>query len=383
MSVPHLLHVFANFVPTGPELRTVELMGAFGRELRHSVVSMDGRTSAAERLPPGVDVRILPSPPKAGSFATARRLRRLWREERPDLVLTYGWGAFDMLLAARSAGFRQVIHHEEGFNEDEADTFKRRRIWARRLVLPGAACVVVPSERLRTLATDLWRLPPEKVRLIPNGIHLDRFAPADGNPDLRARLGIPPEAVIVGTVGSLRAVKNHARLLEAGARAGKDIHLLLIGDGEARPSLEARAAGPDLAGRVHFAGYQGDPAPFYRAMDIFALTSDSEQMPLALLESMAACLPAVSTDVGDVRIMLPPEQAAFLAPPDGTAAEALSRKIADLARSSNLRRKLGTLNRRRVEERYSFEAMCAAYREVYGAVLAVKPAPRSGIPANS
>lgn len=369
MSAPHLLHVFSNFVPTGPELRTVELMGAFGRELRHSVVSMDGRTSAAERLAPGLDVRLLPSPPKAGSLATARRLRRLCREQRPDLVLTYNWGAFDMLLATRTSGFRRVVHHEEGFNEDEAETFKRRRVWARRLVLPGAACVVVPSERLRALAVDLWKLPPERVRLIPNGIRLDRFAPADGNPDLRARLGIPSGALVVGTAGSLRAVKNHARLLEAAVAAGPDVHVLLVGDGEERPALEARAAAPDLTGRVHFAGYQGDPAPYYRAMDVFALTSDSEQMPLALLEAMASRLPAVSTDVGDVRTILPPEQAPFLARPDATAAGALGRGIADLARSPDLRRHLGALNRRRTEERYSFESMCAAYLEVYESVL--------------
>lgn len=373
MSAPHLLHVFPNFVPTGPELRTVELIGAFGRSLRHSIVSMDGRTSAAERLPPGVNVRILPSPPKAGSLATARRLRRLLRDERPDLVLTYNWGAFDMLLAARSAGFRRVIHHEEGFNEDEAEIFKRRRIWARRLAVPGAAAVVVPSELLRRVAVELWRLPPERVRLIPNGIRLDRFAPAGGNPGLRARLGIPADALVVGTVGSLRAVKNHARLLEAVAQAGtsvRNLHLLLVGDGDERPALESRAAALDLAGRVCFAGYQEEPAPFYQAMDLFALSSESEQMPVALLEAMASSLPVASTDVGDVRAVLPSDQAAFLVPSDDAAAADLAGRIAELARLPRLRQELGALNRMRTEERYSFDVLCASYRTLYESVLA-------------
>ena len=358
--VPHLLHVFANFVPAGTELRTVELIGAFGRSFRHSIVSMDGRTTAAERLSPETDVHLLPEPPKAGSLATARRLRKLLVEEEPDLVLTYGWGAFDTLFAARSLGFRRVIHHEEGFNEDEAEQFKSRRVWARRLVLPGAAAVVVPSERLRAVALDLWQLRPERVRLIPNGIRLDRFQPADGNPRLRAQLGIPAEALVVGTVGSLRPVKNHARLLEAVAKV-PDIHLLL-GDGEERPALERRAAAPDLARRVCFAGYQESPAPFYQAMDIFALSSDSEQMPLALIEAMASSLPAVSTDVGDVRAMLPPELAPFLGAD-------LAGPLAELARMPALRRQLGDLNRKRAEERYSFGALCAAYRELYQSVL--------------
>jgi glycosyltransferase involved in cell wall biosynthesis len=369
-SPPHLLHVFSNFVPTGPELRTIQVMTAFGPEYRHSIVSMDGRTDAAGRLPPDLDVRLLENPPRAGSLATARRLRRLLLAEKPDLVLTYNWGTFDMLLAARSAGFRRVVHHEEGFNEDEAASFKRRRVLARRFVLPGAHRLVVPSQRLRSIATDLWKLPPEKVRLVPNGIALDRFTPRDGHPELRRRLGLPAEAVVVGAVGSLRPVKNFLRLLEAAATA-PEVHVLLVGDGEERLALEERAARPGLAGRVHFAGYQADPAPYYRAMDVFALTSDSEQMPVCLLEAMAAGLPAVSTDVGDVRAILPPEQAGFLTPPSGTAAASLAQGISSLAADPGARARLGAANRRRVEESFSFEKMCAAYREIYESALAV------------
>lgn len=363
----HLLHVFSNFVPTGPELRTVALIGAFGGAFRHSVLSMDGRTSAAERLPAGAEVKLLPSPPRAGSLATARRLRRLLAEERPDLVLTYNWGAFDMLLAARSAGFRRVIHHEEGFNEDEAENFKRRRVLARRLVLPGVHRLIVPSRRLQAIATGLWKLPEEKVRLIPNGISLDRFAPGS-DPGLRARLGIPAGALVVGTVGSLRPVKNFARLLEACAAAG-DVHLLIVGDGEERPALERRAGAPDLAGRVHFAGYQAEPAPFYRAMDLFALSSDSEQMPVCLLEAMASGLPVVATDVGDVRIVLAPDQEDFLTPPDRQAVAALARGIARLASHPAARRQFGKINRQRIQESYTFEAMCMAYGEVYESAI--------------
>jgi glycosyltransferase involved in cell wall biosynthesis len=369
MRVPHLLHVFSNFVPTGPELRTVALIGAFGNRFRHSILSMDGRTSAAERLPPEADVTLLPSPPRAGSLATARRLRRLLAETEPDLVLTYNWGAFDMLLAARGSGLRRLVHHEEGFNEDEAESFKMRRVLARRLVLPGVHRLVVPSQRLRAIATGLWKLPEEKVRLIPNGIPLDRFAPGESDPELRARLGLPAGAVVVGTVGSLRPVKNFRRLLDACAAAG-EVHLLVIGDGEDRPALERRATEPDLAGRVHFAGYQADPAPWYRAMDLFALSSDSEQMPLCLVEAMASGLPVASTDVGDVRAMLPEEQSPFLVSMNGAGTPgALGGRIAALARDPETRRRLGALNRRRAEERFAFAALCAAYRELYESAL--------------
>jgi L-malate glycosyltransferase len=369
---PHLLHVFSNFVPSGPEIRTVRLIGAFGHEFRHSIVSMDGRTGAAALLPAGVDVRLLPHPPKAGSLATAWRLRRLLLAERPDLVLTYNWGAFDMLLAARSAGFRQVIHHEEGFNEDEAEGFKLRRVMARRLMLPWAHRVVVPSQRLREVATDLWWLDPERVRLIPNGIDPTAFPPADGNLALRQRLGLPADALVVGTVGGLRPVKNQLRLLDACAAAGPGVHVLLVGEGEERRALEERVAREDLAGWVCFAGHQADPAPFLQAMDVFALTSDSEQMPVCLLEAMAASLPVVATDVGDVRAVLPPEQARYLVSPGPQAAAGLALGIADLARDAALRQRLGAANRQRVQESFTFDGMCAAYRAVYLSILRVR-----------
>ena len=378
---PHLLHVFSNFVPSGPELRTVELIAAFGSEFRHSIVSMDGRTSAAERLPADAPVRLLDNPPKAGSLQTAGRLRTLLRREAPDLVLTYSWGAIDAILAAATLGYRRVVHHEEGFNADEADSFKKRRILARRLLLPRAHRVVVPSERLKRIATELWRLAPRQVRLIPNGIHLDPYLPADGHPELRQQLGIPLDAPLVGSCGHLRPVKNYLRLLEAVAAVDPrpslpDLHVLLVGEGEERAALEARAARPDLAGRVHLVGYQAKPAPFYRAMNLFALTSDSEQMPVCLLEAMASSLPVVATDVGDVRTMLPPEQAALLAPlsplssagePEVTAqlAAHLETALADGA----LRQRLGLANRRRVAESYAFDTMCTAYRELYAEAL--------------
>jgi len=166
-------------------------------------------------------------------------------------------------------------------------------------------------------------------------------------------------------------VKNFASLLEACAAAG-NVHALVVGDGEDRPGLERRAAAPDLAGRVHFAGYQTDPAPWYRAMDLFALSSDSEQMPLCLVEAMASGLSVASTDVGDVRSMLPDEQSPFLVPVDGAdTAAVLGERIASLARDAEARRRLGRLNRLRAEERFAFERMCTSYREVYDSALQI------------
>ncbi len=369
LRTPHLLHVLPTFVPAGLEMRTVNLIAGFGDELRHSILSMDGRTDAADRLPPGAPVRVLPGFPKAGTFSTARRLRELLRTEEPDLVLTYNWGAFDMLLAARSLGFRRVVHHEDGFNADEAQTFKRRRILARRAVLSGVHRLIVPSDRLLGIATRLWKVPADRITLIRNGVRLEQYGPLDGNPELRRELGIPENAPVVGAVGHLRAEKRFERLLDACA-ALPDVHVLIVGEGETRPVLEERARRPELAGRVHLAGYRPDPQRFYRALDVFAITSDTEQMPVCLLEAMATGLPVVSTDVGDIRNVLPSEQSAHLvALAEDDLPAVLCRHLGALLHDPDGRQRLGRANRRRVEERFTFERMLDAYRQVYHAAL--------------
>ena len=372
--MPHLLHVFSTFVPAGPEMRTVNLIHGLPREWRHTIVAMDGRTSARAELDPGAPVAFLDSPPKAGSIATVRRMRTLLKEHKPDLVCSYNWGAFDTVMAARTLGLKRVLHHEDGFNADETQEYKSRRELFRRIFLPGVARVIVPSQKLAGIARERWKLAADKVRCIPNGIRLERFRARDGNPELRAQLGIPREAPLIGYVGHLRPEKNPLRLLKAAARVERELgmHVLVLGDGPERPEMEKLAAStPALYGHVHFAGHQSDPLPYYRAMDLFALSSDTEQMPVALLEAMASALPVVATDVGDVRAMLPESQGEFVLPlEEHETAWPLAEKLTELLKDAQKRREFGAANRARVAERYTFEAMLAAYREEYERALA-------------
>lgn len=349
----------------------MQLIGALGGEFRHSIVSMDGRTGAAERLPPGAAARLLEAPPRAGTLRTVPRLLALLRRERPDLVLTYGWGAFDMVLASRSPRAPRVVHHEEGFSGPESQ-FDRRRMLARRLILPGIFRLVVPSRGLMEFAVRAWKVPAERLCLIPNGVDANHFRLAADGLATRRELGLPEDALVVGTVSRLRPVKNLPRLLAAMAELTArlpEAHLLIVGDGPEREAVEARAAAlPELAGRVCFAGEQSDLPRFYRAMDVFALPSNSEQMPVSLLEAMACGVPAVATDVGDVREVLPAEQRAFVVALDAeekTTVGQLAQRLETLLRDRGLRQRLGLANRQRVERRYTFEAMRRTYRDLY------------------
>ena len=377
---PKLLHVFSTFAPGGPQVRTVGLMAAFGQEFRHQVVPMDGHTDARNLLPEGFPIEIEPKPNASGTLGMIRCLRALYKRVQPDLVCTYNWGAIEAVMAARSMGL-PVLQHEDGFLPDEAGGFKPRRVWTRRLVLRGARGLVVPSHTLENIATNVWKLPKSLVHWIPNGIHVPALPTDHQRAAARQKFGIPSDdhtAVVIGGVGHLRREKNYARLIETFSRLRvTDVctpYLLLFGDGAEREQLESLASTDHIKSRVILAGHHEDLAPAYAAMDIFAISSDTEQMPIALLEAMAAELPVVSTDVGDVRSMMPDGQSEFVVPvnvstgPDRSPA-ALAAALEQLLGKPDLRAKLGSSNRERVLEQFSYAPMLDSYRQRYNAAL--------------
>ena len=368
-----LLHVFSTFAPGGPQVRTCRLLPELPREWKHAIVALDGCTDARTLLDPALDVELLPSPPRASTPATALRLARLFRERRPNLLCTYNFGALDALLAARLAGLRAVVHHEDGFRPDEVGAQKLRRVWARRFALGVTRALIVPSFTLERIAREVWHQPAERVRRIPNGIRVSDFPRADRNPARRAELGIPADAPLVGFVGHLRPEKNPVRAVEALAACGRaDAHLLILGDGPERPRVEEAARRLGLTSRVHLAGHRADPRPDYRAMDAFLISSDTEQMPVALLEAMASALPVVSTDVGDVRAVLPEQQAALVKSSQvASLAEALAILLSDGQRA----RALGEANRARVKTSFSFREMAAQFELVYSRALLTSEQP--------
>ncbi|WP_198372364.1 glycosyltransferase family 4 protein [Roseomonas rosulenta] len=350
----HVLAVFSTFAVGGPQVRFCSLVEALGPACRYSIISMDGAFDCAARLPPATQVAFPALALRKGAtLSNIVSFARMLRTLRPDVLLTHNWGSIEWAMANHLVGCRHV-HIEDGFGPDEQAAQIPRRVLLRRLFLRRAT-VVVPSQTLRAIAIRDWRLPERRLRYIPNGIDLDAFA----------RVPVPaprPEATIC-TVAALRAEKNIARLLKAFAMlpAELEARLVVAGDGAERAGLEALAATLGLRERVEFLGQRGDVPKVLAGASVFALSSDTEQMPLSVLEAMATGLPVASTDVGDVRSILAPENAPFVVPRDDAA---LSRAIAALLVDAELRRHIGTANRRRAEECFGEQAMFEAYREV-------------------
>jgi len=346
--VPLVVHVFPTFAVGGSQVRFAAVANHFGDAFRHIIVSLDGNLACRERLNPGLDATFPEiSAAKNAMLANAWRFRKQLKAWQPDVLVTCNWGAIEFALANLMPVSRHM-HVVDGFGPEERNVQIPRRVLTRRLALSRTQ-VVLPSRNLVRIATDIWKLPSKVIRYVPNGIDLARFA-SDG-----ALRGTAEP--VIGTVAALREEKNISRLIRAFAMLASG-RLVIVGDGPERPKLEALAAALGVADRVEFAGHHQDTAPFYARFDVFALSSDTEQMPLTMIEAMASGLPVVSTDVGDVRLMVTPDNADLITPKDDAAlAAALMRLSAD----AGYRQRIGLANLAKAERDFGQTAMFAAH----------------------
>jgi glycosyltransferase involved in cell wall biosynthesis len=370
MAPVRILHCHSTFSLGGKEARAVRLMNAFGDAAEHVVLSaMPDRLAARDAIARGIKADFPTDAPPLAGAPTPLRLWRLARYMRGfDLVLTYNWGAFDAVMArrlfARVTRLPPLVHHEDGFNEDEAERLSPKRNRYRRLGLKAAHRLVVPSERLEKIARRDWGR--EALR-IPNGVPVAAFAqpPEPGAIPGFERQG---DEVVIGTVAGLRAVKNLPRLVRAfAAMTHRPARLVIVGEGPESERIAAEARAKGVAARLLMPGFLSQPARWIGHFDIFALSSDSEQFPISLVEAMAAGLPAVATAVGDVPFIVSEDNKPLIVAPEDEAGFAAA--LDSLADRADLRRAMGEANRALAQERYDEAAMIAAYARTYGEAI--------------
>ena len=367
-----LLHLHSSFAAGGKELRAARLMNVFGPGVAHTIVSAQpGAYGAKVALDPALTVDFPGDFPSLQGRPTPLRLLRIARAMKLfDLVLTYNWGAMDAVLAHRVwggvLGLPPLVHHEDGFNEDEAGGLKPSRNWFRRVALARASALVVPSQRLEGIALGDWAQPRSRVKLIINGIRTAAYL-APPPPDAIPGLPKPVGAKWVGTLAGLRAVKNLPRLVRAFAKLPPEWQLVILGEGPDRERIAQQARESGVADRVHLPGFVPDPSRAVGLFDLFALSSDSEQFPISMLEAMAAGLAVASPAVGDVAAMVPAENRSFITPPGDDAA--LGRALAELAADDGLRARIGAANRALAQAQYDENTMIRSYASTYGAAM--------------
>jgi glycosyltransferase involved in cell wall biosynthesis len=207
--------------------------------------------------------------------------------------------------------------------------------------------------------------PRSAITTIRNGVELPRFAAADRR-DGRRKLGLSDAEVVIGTVGRLVPVKDHATLLEAISRviqAGLMCRAVIVGDGPLQADLEQRVSALGLKDRVILTGGRSDVPDMLAALDVFVLSSTSEGLSNVIQEAMTVGLPVVATRVGGAAELVTPEVTGLLVPPSNAAAlaDALLRLGADPA----LRDSFGRAGRARAEQEFTLAAMVRAYEDLY------------------
>lgn len=374
---PRILHLHSTFDAGGKEVRNVRLINAWGKDAEHFIVSGDlEKRGAARLIAPKITIRWPKFPPLDGA-PTPGKLAGLARAMAGyDLICTYNWGAINAVMGhtifADTFKLAPLVHHEDGFNEDEARRLKKRRNWFRRIALGRTAALVVPSATLEDIALTIWDQPRTRVRRIVNGIDT-RACAAPPRRDILPQLIKRKGEFWIGTLAGLRAVKQLDMLVRAMARLPAQWHLVIAGEGPERDALLEEARRHGVEDRVHLPGFVKEPHRLIGHFDIFALSSQSEQFPISVVEAMAAGLPVVAPRVGDIGQMVASENGPALV--DAGDEAALTASLADLTGRPDERKRIGQANRHKARAEYDGSKMIERYRALYWGLMAKYTAP--------
>ncbi len=319
-------------------------------ELAHDAQSLGAMVHCADK-PAGVDCRL------------RGRLLSIFSQLRPDVVHTHQIGAlFYAGAAARRFGVPMIAHTEHGIHY-------RNRLRTRLL----AKCAGRYAHRFfcvsAEIAADVRRFgitAHDRIHVIRNGVDTGRFARTSRAEGLRRSLGFPENAVVIGTVGRLAEIKRQDVLIRGFSRLLQrmpDARLLLVGDGPRRQELIKLTEQLGLCEHVHFAGYQTQTERYLQAMDIFALTSRSEGMPLAILEAWSVGLPVIASRVAGLSELIDDGQTGmFFSAGDD---KDLAAKLETLLRSDDLAQQLGAAGQTLVRSEYGTMNMVDTYQRHY------------------
>jgi glycosyltransferase involved in cell wall biosynthesis len=376
-----ILHVSTGRTWRGGERQNLLLMeGLRARGEEQILVAPRGSALATRAAAAGFRVHAL-SIAGEGDVAALARIATLVRRHQPDLLhlhtsQAHGLGA----AAARLAGRRRPAAIVT--RRVEHSIFRHSFLHLDRLkYAPGADRVLCVSERVR----DVLRadgLPADRLVVVPDGVDVAAHRVPRADPaGLRASLGIPAGAWLIGTVGHLDRSKGHHHLVDALLDLGiehRDAHLLLVGEGPARGDLDRQVSELSLGRRVTFAGFRDDVPDLLHALDVFAFPSTSEGLGSSVLEAMAAGVPVVATTAGGIPEAVRDGTDGLLVAPGG--ASQLAHAIRRVRAEPEAAARMVASAQERVASCYGAERMVAGTWAAYAAAVTRRapPAPRPG-----
>jgi glycosyltransferase involved in cell wall biosynthesis len=375
-----IVHAIARLNVGGAALSVLEV-AASQQQRGHDVVVVAGTIPSSEDSMEyiaddlGVRVHRLPAlrrepAPFFDVIATAK-LRSLLRGRQIDVLHTHTSkaGATGRLAASLAGGRRPrvVAHMYHGHVLSGYFSPRRERLFRgiERALSHASDVLIAVSDEVRDDLIRLHVARREKFEVVRYGFDLD--ARIDSRPETRARLraqiGADDDTLVVGFVGRLTGVKRPLDLVRTIARVESPAMLVVLGDGDDRPAMEALAAELGCSDRCRFLGYRNDIEGWYGAFDALLLTSANEGTPVAAIEALAAGRPVVATDVGGTATVVDATETGFLARTADLAS--LAAHLDRLAGDEELRRHMGDLGAVRMRERFSLERMVDDIERVY------------------
>jgi sugar transferase (PEP-CTERM/EpsH1 system associated) len=369
---PLIVHLTYIFDFGGLETLIVELINRMPVDsYRHAIVCLTRYTDFVKKITrPDIEIYALDKPPGLAP-ETHVKLFKLLRRLRPTVLHTYNLATLEYNAVALLAGVPVRIHAEHGRDAGDPTGSNRKHNLLRRLLVPMVDRYIPVSGDLQMWLKNTVGIPDAKNLLIDNGVDTERFQPLQG---ARPRLSGMPDfdgCFVIGTVGRMQAVKDHANLVDAfialrersTASTREKLRLVIAGDGPLYPDIVARVEAAGLQEAVWLPGARNDIPELLRSFDVFALSSIAEGTPVALLEAMASGVPVVSTRVGGVPELVAEHQTGLLAA--ARDPQALAAALETYVTQPELCREHGRASRMRVETRYSIVSMIKAYTALY------------------
>lgn len=378
-SILNLAYVVYRFDVGGLERCVARLCEHLDRERFRPIVVCLERSGAAAGWITREDVEIVELHKKPrNDLGVIRRLARVLKEKRIDVVHSHNWGTLiETTLARRRAGVPVHVHteHGQGLHEGLRGAKQWLRGRARRWAFQRASAVAVCAESVRPLIHQQCGFPQERMLFLANGVEKPA-AGTDNAATLRGQLRLNADAMVIGSVGRLVAVKDFALAIEAIAQLvskGRDVHLVLVGDGPEEANLREQASRLQLSDHVHLIGRQEDVGDWLALMDVYVNSSRSEAMSMGVLEAMAAGLPMVVTDAGDNAALVDGETpCGRVVPPQD--AVSLATAIAELLDDGGRRETMSEYARRCYQARYSITRMTEQHAALYERLLSERTA---------
>ncbi len=371
-NVVKVLHLITELNSGGAEqLLATSMQQKWPAHYRHSVVTLyDGDTALAESIRqvgiPVVDLAMK----RNGRIRGLWQFYRLLRQERPHII--HSWLIHAALLGrvmGRLTGVPIIVtaRHSVDFGSGLRQRLNR---WTSHL----DDRTIAICDHMRQVEMAQTGVATEKIVTIFNGIPNVTFPERQSaRTALLQSLRLPPDALLVGTVGRLHAAKGHADLAEAVPQivtAMPQVHFVWIGDGPERTALEAQVKRLEIAGHVHFLGDRTDVPALLVALDLFVMPSRWEGLSVGILEAMAAGLPVVATAVGGSPELVIDGEAGRLVPPQDAAV--LAQAIRQILINPVLARQMGAAGRQRVQSHFTIEQMVRQTEQLYDALLQMK-----------